>query len=443
MFEFFHQVSAQYSNAVLVAILPLISDFVKKAELPMPTPITLQQVREFRCWTANDGDVGGAVVLTNGLWTWFQRGHVRGFRTPHSYYFLQDPRFISEFYGPLRMDREQALKFARDSIIRLGYTLKETFTDQEPVVDGPIQVGTNVVPHYRFQWKDPVFGTTAVCIEVDAGRKMLQEVDLLSRFFWRLPPKIAVESGLPNRQPPTSVAASNQFLAAALPSISKYARQLRLPLNTPVLPKNVQRVEFVGSTAQAWLRLKSGHWFVIDHGEINAFYSRDAVFNGPPAAFDPFPLPAESYLGRWRMSEVDAIALVRKSIERLGFRPVDFYAQREPEVTKHQQVGQYVVPRYFIKWLTNSPATGLTVAMVAGEVDANKRSLASLCLVGDQILPGADGGNLRPAKTATGASGTNENSIESALEYLERRMGFATNGTNKAVPPAKRVSPFE
>src|SRR5437899_2334092 len=107
MFELI-QVTAQYSNAVLVAILPQISTFVKEAELPMPTPIVLQQVREFRCFPSTD-DVGGLVILTNDLRVWYHHGYVNGYRTPHSYYNLQDPRDIPKFYGTCRLNREQAL----------------------------------------------------------------------------------------------------------------------------------------------------------------------------------------------------------------------------------------------------------------------------------------------------------------------------------------------
>jgi hypothetical protein len=42
------------------------------------------------------------------------------------------------------------------------------------------------------------------------------------------------------------------------------------------------------------------------------------------AAFQPFPLPVEPYLGHWKMSESDAVALVRKSIERPDTQPEIF-----------------------------------------------------------------------------------------------------------------------
>lgn len=155
------KITAEYSNAVLVAILPQVSDFVGKLNVPVLAPISLRQVAESRCWPTTD-DVGGAVILTNGLLCGYQHGYVTGFRTPDSYHNLQDPAKIPRFYGTLRMSEGEALKLARASILKLGYGLKDTFTDQQPEIDQPPRLGTNVVPYYRFQWKDPVFSGTAV-----------------------------------------------------------------------------------------------------------------------------------------------------------------------------------------------------------------------------------------------------------------------------------------
>src|SRR5688572_33312826 len=97
MFEIL-QVTAQYSNAVLVAILPHISDFAQKLELPIPAPVTTNHVAHFRCSPRTD-QIGGTVWLTNGYQFGFLSGRVGIFRTPQSYFTLQDPNRIPEFYG--------------------------------------------------------------------------------------------------------------------------------------------------------------------------------------------------------------------------------------------------------------------------------------------------------------------------------------------------------
>ena len=79
----YFQVTAGYSNAVLIAILPYVSDFAKKMELPIPLPLTMAQVQQFGC-DPHIGEVGGAVTLTNGYEIWFAQGYVQELRKPSS-----------------------------------------------------------------------------------------------------------------------------------------------------------------------------------------------------------------------------------------------------------------------------------------------------------------------------------------------------------------------
>ncbi len=374
------QVTAQYSNAVLVAILPQISDFATRLELPVPLPITQSQVAEFRCRPFK-GDIGGYVIFTNHLEVWYQFGHVNGFRTPRSYFNLQDPRDIPRFYGPLKLSKDEALQLARTNILKLGYSLKETFTDQEPEVEMPARIGTNIVPHYQFRWKDPVFGRTVVKIEVDGGRRLIHEMRLLSLYFRRDPPNIAVEPIPLNPRPPITTGTSNDFLAVALPKISEFAKKLELPLKLPVTQAQVDKIEFVDPRSDVRVRLSSGHWFVWARGVIVEFCAPDTVYGRQPPTIDPVLRPLEEYLGKWRLSEGDAIELARRSIRNLGYADEEFPTRQKPVVTKPEQVGDYIVPRYSLRWLTNDVNTGGTVALVRTEVDADRGQLKWLQLV--------------------------------------------------------------
>src|SRR5437764_888392 len=110
MFELF-QVTAQYSNAVLLAIMPYVSDFAKGLALPIPQPVTVTQVQRFGCSPRSD-HVGGRVVLTNGYEFSFDRGRVMLYRSPHSYFSLQDPDRVPELYGSVKISKKQALQIA-------------------------------------------------------------------------------------------------------------------------------------------------------------------------------------------------------------------------------------------------------------------------------------------------------------------------------------------
>jgi hypothetical protein len=371
MFDYI-RITADYSNAVLVALLPIFSQFVEKADLPMPTPITVHQVERFVCNIQKSDSVGGYLVHTNGLELWFHHGHVRGFRTPRSYYNLQDPAGIPRFYGPLKLNKDEALELGRELILNLGYTLEETFTDQEPQVEMPPRIGTNLVPHYRFQWSDPVFGGTAVSIEVDGNRKLIHELWLSSRFFWRAPPKIAIEPRLLNPKPPVSAAISNAFLTAMLPRISDYAEKLKLPVTLPIRLEHLQRVEFLDADNVVMIKLTNGYWFDCERSRVAGFTAPDSAFAWKPL---DRPRPIEEYLGEWKLSEGEAIEFARGVMLRLGFSLEDFSATHAPVVRKRKPVGKYVVPRYFVQWTPMDESSGVPASAAWFEVDAHEKGI--------------------------------------------------------------------
>lgn len=365
----FIQVTAEYSNAVLLVVLPYVSDFAKKLELPVPVPITANHVERF---TGLRKDPGGYLILTNGYEFWYDHGYVRGFRTPHSYYNLQDPADIPKFYGPLRINETEALRLARESLKKLGYTLKETFADQKPKVSLPPRIGTNDVPHYRFEWQDPVFNSTAVDIEVDGGRRIIPNLWLGGIFLRRDPPRVGVEPKLLNPPPLISSTSSNEFVAAMVPKLTEFAKRLGLKLTLPVTAKQIKQVNFVDTDQTAFIQLKNGFWFTCEKGSIRGFNSPDSIYGRHPS---DQPCPIEKYLSKWRMSEAQAIELARDTILRLGHPLEDFGARGPPVVSKPKPVGKYVVPRYFFQWLVNDKKSGATVSVAWIEVDAGKKTL--------------------------------------------------------------------
>ena len=122
MYDFL-QVTAEYSNAVLLAIMPHVSDFATRLDLPMVKPVTLVQVREFRCSWRSD-EIGGSIHLINGWQFTVLDGRVCRCRSPQSYYDLQDPEKLSQFYGKVLVSESQAVEAARQAIRKLGYARK-------------------------------------------------------------------------------------------------------------------------------------------------------------------------------------------------------------------------------------------------------------------------------------------------------------------------------
>jgi hypothetical protein len=430
------QVTVQYSNAVLVAILPQISDFVSKAELPIPAPITIQQVETFKC-SPVQGDIGGAVLLTNGLWVLYLQGHVYDLRTPRSYYNLQNARDIPKFYGPLHLNKEQALESVRRAIRRLGYSLTESFTDQEPQVDMPVNIGTNVVPYYRFLWRDPVSGKTAVRVELNADSNRIEEIRLSSPFFWRAPPKVAVQPAVREAQFPVNEAASNGIVTASLPEIEEFGRKLKLPVPFPMDARQIQGVEFFGATG-ALLSFSNGYSFTCENGVVTEFSAPDSISSILPVG--PPPRPFASYLGNWNLSETEATEIVRRAIENLGYKTRDFDVEKPPDIKKSAAVGKYLVPRYRLFWIANDPATGKTLSLVSAEINGDKKRLEHLQLAGGPLPMGVRNVN-GESKTSTNPRPEPPVSQE-LLDFVERNMRSATNAV-RTNPTVKPSNPFE
>lgn len=435
----FVQITAQYSNAVLIAILPQVSDFVRRAEIPVPTPITLQEIAQFRC-SPLAHDMGGAITLTNGLWVLYMQGHVYDLRTPRSYYHLQDARYIPKFYGRLNLTKDEALQFSRAAIRRLGYSLKETFTDQEPEIEMPIKIRTNVVPYYRFEWLDPVFGKTAVRVELNAEAKRIEEIRLSSPFFWRAPPKIAERPRFREMGVVVSETASNQFIDSYLSKILSFAKALGLPSPETFSARKLETVEFLGNSIGE-MRFLSGYAFTCRSGAVVEFHSPDSVYAFEPALGKPPPKPFSDYLGDWNLSESSAIDLVRHAITSLGYSLKDFNVDKAPDVQKNKPVGKYVMPRYRLYWITDDPATGRTLSMVSAEVNADKKRLEQLHLFGPPFSPRAansDGQKLPSSRPPT----TEPEMDRQTLEWLNKMLNSGSNQV-QTNPPMKPKNPFE
>src|SRR6185312_4821041 len=114
--------TATYSNALLVAIMPHVSDFSKKLELPIPQPVTPAMVREFRPSPYKEF-IGGAVILTNGDWFTFNNGAVDGYRSPDNAFKDDAPaeNWPKYAYGKDNMTTNDCLALARESLTKIGY----------------------------------------------------------------------------------------------------------------------------------------------------------------------------------------------------------------------------------------------------------------------------------------------------------------------------------
>ena len=387
MFELF-QVTAEYSNAVLLAIMPHVSDFAKRLDLPIPQPVTIAQVQRFGCSPRSD-HIGGGVFLTNGHRFSFDRGRVMLYRSPRSYFSLQDPDRIPEFYGTVKITKKQALQIAHEVIKKLGYTDAMLHADRPPEITEPPRSGKNVVPRFRIRWVKPderprESSATSIDLEVDASTGQIQMVSLHTTNTWRPDPKIDVHPPVIGKGPqttyrggrkilPVSAAYSNAFLVAILPQLSDYIKKAGFSVRLPVTTNDVDMARYicglVDSDPMAVVYLKNGARFNYHHGQVTAFYADDA-----------YRIPGdkqgrvEDFYGKDNMSAKEATSLVREIVKRLGYSAKLLHLDEPPQVAPPRKYGTNLFARYFLIW--QEPNQGAFRA--SAEVDATTKRLKAL-----------------------------------------------------------------
>jgi hypothetical protein len=328
------QITAEYSNAVLVAIMPHLSDFAQKLNLPMQTPITPAQVLHFRC-DPRKGHIGGSVTLTNLSEFAFLNGCVSLYRSPSSYYSLQDPARTPDLYGKTSLQQPAALAIARGVASKLGYEESLFHLQTPPKVTLPIKTGGHEVPRFLFQWLDPDWKGSVVAgdltVEVNSSNGQIEMVTLSPTLGKRPEPKVDVQPPPANPRPqtpgphtgeakpliPTTKAFSDAFLAAIMPQVSDFIVRAGLRVPTPLTTNQVDM-----SIPACWIDngrpgsqfyLTNGDRFNYQGGHIVAFYARDVFFQVQAVG------RVEDHLGKKNMSTNDAVALAKRTLESLGY----------------------------------------------------------------------------------------------------------------------------
>ena len=259
------RVTAEYSNAVLVAVLPYFSDYAQKLELPIPHPIAIADVARLRIVPFLDKDrqpLGMSVQLRNGWSLSMTGGYTAAFSSPNSYYLLQNPDETPKFFGTVSMSKADAVKMARRAILRLGIPLEAGFAEQEPRVDGPqVAYDTNKIPRYLVQWCSPEIGIDSsglrqhdpfpeVEVEVSTDAKRLEMLRLSLRVCQQSLSRHLIKVGIDPPVSPSNVEwprinpeYARRLVPIVLDAIDDYGRRLHLAIPRPLTTNHVARFQ--------------------------------------------------------------------------------------------------------------------------------------------------------------------------------------------------------
>jgi hypothetical protein len=337
-------VTAQYSNAVLVAVLPYFSDVAKKLDLPVPQPITQADVAGFHVLPFRG--MTASMLLKNGWVFNFGSGYVRDFSSPHSYHNLQNPDEIPKYYGQPKLSKDQAVQLARQTLKKLGIHLEDVFAEQEPSVTLPETIGTNTVSRYQVTWFDP-YGSKAVSMEINAETKQVERLALRSKNLERPPPKInIVPSPAPLDWPSVNPEYASQLIPMMFKAIDDYGQKLSLPIPRLLTTNNVAKVTIYNNEGwpHAEIELTNGWQFVYRHTMVNSYYAPDNLFDS-----DKRPIHIKEFEGKWNLTTNQAIEVVREAMAKLDYPTNYVHMDFAPSVYT-AAVDREHIPRLRFEW---------------------------------------------------------------------------------------------
>jgi hypothetical protein len=366
------RVAAAYSNAVLVAVMPYISDVAQKLDLPVPHPVTVEQVTH--CSVLPNRRVEATIQIKGGWAFAFKWGYIETIQGPHDFFTIQDFDRTPEFFGEVKMSKREAIQFARNTITKLGIPLEAVFAEQEPRVTEPPKVGTNTVPHYRIEWLDPrgAGATTSVDMDINGNTKRMERLVLRNTSLERATPKLTV---VPPREPnqPTWPLVNAEYAQSLIPialgAVDEYAEKLSLPVPRPLTTNHVARFSIAdnGGWPHCEIELTNGWRFIYRNSMVNGYYAPDNLFNS-----DKRPILIKEFTGKWNITEAEAIGLVRRTLDKLKYPTNLVHLEVVPQVNKPAVPG---IPRYMFYWYYNQNDD--LQSTVWAEVDADKRVLKS------------------------------------------------------------------
>lgn len=391
------QVTAAYSNAVLVAIMPHVSNFSKTLDLPIPQPVTISQVKKFGCSPRAD-HIGGRVILTNDYSFTFDLGAVVLYRSPHSYFSLQDPERLPEFYGTVKVKKDEAINIAHNALKKLGYSDSELHLNLKPNVTPPKRNEGKEIARYLIEWADPERITAGgiplerTAVEIDASTGRIEMLGIQTKRARRPDPKLDVHPPVlmsaPKSEPVgggaqmyhVGKAYEDAFLAAILPQVSDFGRKAGIDIKVPVTSNDVDMPHY-----ECWwentegvlvvLYLKTGDRFIYRHGQVMEFDAKDSESWCAPNS-PREDKPPERFYGPVRVSADEAFAVVAKALNELGYSAQIPQLKKKPEIVPPRKDGTNYIARYYFNWWLKD----YSMQTATAEVDATTKKLKSLII---------------------------------------------------------------
>jgi len=377
-------VTSDYSNAVLNAVLPYFDNVAKKLDLPVSLPITQSAIA--KCNILANRQTCLSITLTNGYVFSFALGFVNMYQSPHSPSYSHVTPDNANPSPQREITKQEAVQLARASIQKLGISLEDVFADRNPIVNTYNKRFTNSVVRYQIQWLEP-YGSKSADFIINPQTKEIE------RFIF------STSTNLRQAPPKTDVVASNVtdnnkgFFLSQIPpqqinpeyakhlipimfkAVDEYAQKLSLPIALPLNTNNVAKIKIFnnGGWEHAVISLTNNWKFIYRHTMVNGYYS-PTVFHSIDSAHYKF----QDFTGKWNLSTNQAIDLVKAKLAKLDFPTNNIHMDFGPNIIFAAGDFRQIIPRYYFEWYYNDEAKQELQSKVEAEVNADTGTVESL-----------------------------------------------------------------
>jgi len=377
-------VTSDYSNAVLQAVLPYFNNVAKKLDLPVSLPITQHAIA--KCSILANRQTCLSITLTNGCVFSFSLGFVDMYVSPRSPSYSHITRDKINSNHQSEITEREAVQLARDSIQKLGISLEDVFADREPEVTTFNKPFTNSVVRYRIQWLEP-YGTKSADFIINPQTKEIE------RFHF------SPHTNLHHDPPKTDVVASNvtdnnkglflsqippqqinpeyarQLIPIMFKAVDDYAEKLSLPIGLPLNTNNVAKIKIFNNGgwehAEIWL---TNNWrFIYRHTMVNGYYAPTVFVS---SGYRHYKL--EEFTGKWNLNTNQAIELVKAKLAKLDFPTNNIHMDFAPNIIFAAGDFRQIIPRYYFEWFYENATHDDLQSKVEAEVNADTGTVESL-----------------------------------------------------------------
>lgn len=269
---------------------------------------------------------------------------------------------------------DDALRIARNTVALSGLPESVTWISLSPEVEQPEMPFDTF---YQFSWYRPDEDNTAtVDVAVDCRDGSVGHLALYCLLSQLLEQHSLARTNS-EISPPPAEEIQREFAKQAAEDLHRWVARLPFPrefLDEDAVRRSIAEWYENGTNVEGkhWIAvLRSGDWRLdFRDGKLFGWRTPDAFFDSPT------PPDLQRFTGQWRMSENQALAMVRKNIHDLGIHHEALKVILEkPDVLKPKLFGPPTVPRFLFQWQGGKRYLS---SWIQAEVDADRKKVTRL-----------------------------------------------------------------